>query len=102
MLKQRAKSTIAVPKFLRRMHFVDYFNYLLLILFTILMIYPFLYIFSLSVSDSWAVFTGQVWLFPVGFKYDVYEAVFDTNPLRGYTPLMTGLEWYAEHTGGHS
>jgi putative aldouronate transport system permease protein len=61
------------------MHFADYFNYLLLILFTFAMIYPFIYIFSLSVSDSWAVFTGQVWLWPVGFKLDVYDAVFDTN-----------------------
>ena len=77
--KGKSASAVAIPSFLRRMHFADYLNYLLLIVFTFLMIYPFLYIFSLSVSDSWAVFTGQVWLYPVGFKLDVYEAVFDTN-----------------------
>ena len=78
-LRGKSASAAVIPKFLRRMHFADYFNYLFLILFTFLMIYPFIYVFSLSVSDSWAVFTGQVWLFPVGFKLDVYDAVFDTN-----------------------
>ena len=79
MLKQRAKGAIAVPKFLRKMHFADYFNYLLLILFTFLMIYPFIYIFSISVSDGLAIARGDVWLWPKGFDLDIYKAVFDTD-----------------------
>jgi putative aldouronate transport system permease protein len=65
------------------MHFADYFNYLLLILFTFAMIYPFIYIFSISVSDGLAIARGAVWLWPIGFDLDIYTAVFETDLILG-------------------
>ncbi len=42
----------------------------------IITIYPLLYVISASISDPVAVNSGQVWLFPKGFRLDGYEAVF--------------------------
>ncbi|CAG7638192.1 carbohydrate ABC transporter permease [Paenibacillus allorhizosphaerae] len=51
-------------------------NYAVLILFTVTVLYPLVYIVSASFSDASAVAQGRVWLWPVGFTLDGYDAVF--------------------------
>jgi putative aldouronate transport system permease protein len=53
---------------------IDYFLIFLVILVTL---YPFVYIFSASISESSALGRGEVWLFPKGFNLDAYKIVFD-------------------------
>ena len=59
--------------------------YIGLLLITIFVLYPLVYIVSSSVSSPYAVISGKVWLFPVDFTLDGYRAVF-SNPqvLVGY------------------
>ncbi|MFD0713339.1 carbohydrate ABC transporter permease [Paenibacillus sp. GCM10027626] len=52
------------------------FNYVVLTLFLLSVIYPLLYIVSASFSSPDAIVSGRVWLWPVGFTLDGYEAVF--------------------------
>ena len=52
-----------------------------LILFTILIIYPLIFVLSASLSDPAAVLRGQMWLLPVGFNFNAYERVFANNEI---------------------
>lgn len=52
-------------------------NYAVLSVFTLSVIYPLLYILSASFSSSDAIVSGRVWLWPVNFTLDGYEAVFN-------------------------
>jgi putative aldouronate transport system permease protein len=62
-----------------------FFNYLFLGLCFVVVAYPLIYIVSASVSDSNAVITGKVWLWPVGFDFRAYETVFESKViLTGY------------------
>lgn len=57
----------------------------LLVLFTLTIVYPFVYIVSASLSDPTAVSSGQMWLWPVGFSLDAYQAVLDYPAItRGF------------------
>ncbi|RTE11338.1 carbohydrate ABC transporter permease [Paenibacillus whitsoniae] len=51
-------------------------NYTVLILFTLSVLYPLVYVLSASFSSSNAVISGRVWLWPVEFNLQGYEAVF--------------------------
>ncbi len=51
-------------------------NYLLLTLLLIIVLYPLIYIISCSFSSGDALMSGKVRLFPVGFTFDSYAAVF--------------------------
>lgn len=56
-----------------------------LTLFTVTIIYPFVYIISASVSDPSAVSSGEMWLWPVGFSFDAYQAVLEYPAIpRGF------------------
>ena len=57
----------------------DVLNVAGLLLFSFVMIYPLLYVFSVSISDLQAVMKGQVKLFPVGFQLTAYRITF-LNP----------------------
>lgn len=47
--------------------------------------YPFLYIASLSLSDTSAILMGKVTLFPVGLNFDAYKMVFQNEAIwRSY------------------
>ncbi|TXK83810.1 carbohydrate ABC transporter permease [Paenibacillus sp. N3.4] len=52
------------------------FNYTVLILFTITVLYPLIYVLSASFSSPTAVMSGKVWLWPVDTTFQGYEAVF--------------------------
>lgn len=44
----------------------------------VVMFYPFLYVFSMSVSDPGAVISGRVKLFPIGFSIESYKMIFQS------------------------
>lgn len=59
--------------------------YTLLTLFTLAVVYPLVYIVSCSFSARDALLSGQVWLYPVGFSLEGYDAVFkNPNVWTGY------------------
>jgi len=63
----------------------DIFNFVALLLLTCAFIYPFLYVFSISISDTHAVYRGKVTVFPVGFDLFAYKVVLgDESILRAY------------------
>jgi putative aldouronate transport system permease protein len=55
------------------------FSYVLLTLFALACLYPFIYVLSGSLSSKSAVDTGQVVLWPVGFNFDTYATVLSDN-----------------------
>lgn len=60
-------------------------NYLFLILLSLLVLYPLIYVLSSSFSSPQAVTTGKVWLYPVEPTLVGYKQVFkNPNVLRGY------------------
>lgn len=52
-------------------------NYTALSLILLVVLLPLLYIVSASFSSSAAVISGRVWLWPVDFNWDGYQAVFN-------------------------
>ena len=55
------------------------FNYLFLIIISLLAILPLIYIFSVSFSSSEAVMAGKVGLFPVDFTLESYKYILKTD-----------------------
>lgn len=63
----------------------DAFIILCMIVVVIVTLYPFVYIFSMSISDPINVINKSVWLFPKGFSLDAYQEVFkNPNLWRSY------------------
>jgi len=61
------------------------FNYLLLTVFLLSVLYPLVYIVSASLSNPTAVVAGRVWLWPVEPTLAGYRAIFEYNTIvRGY------------------
>lgn len=58
----------------------------LLVFCLLVVVLPLLYIFSASFSSSKAVISGKVWLWPVDFSLEGYEAVFKSSK------IMTGYK----------
>jgi putative aldouronate transport system permease protein len=48
-------------------------NYVLLSLMALSMVYPFVYMLSVSLSETFPVLRGDVWLFPKGFNVSAYR-----------------------------
>ncbi len=62
----------------------DIFNYLGLILFSLSIIYPFLYVISLSLSRPEFI-GGGIYLYPKGFNIEAYRTVLASKPVHyGY------------------
>lgn len=69
----------------RRLGWGDYLNYGVLAAVAVIMLYPFVYVFSNSISSLDAVADNQVVLWPIGFSTDAYRAVLGAaTVLRGY------------------
>lgn len=65
-------------------HF-DKINIALVLLITIIIVYPLVYVLSASISDPVAVNTGRVWLWPVDITFDGFREVFSNeNIWTGY------------------
>lgn len=68
-----------------RLTWVDKIIYILILAIALGMLYPFLYVFSLSISDLQAVFKGQVVLLPIQPHLETYRILFmSNNLLRAY------------------
>ncbi|BFH63296.1 carbohydrate ABC transporter permease [Paenibacillus azoreducens] len=59
----------------------DLFNYMMLILFGFLMIYPFIYILVYSLNDGKDSMLGALYFFPRKFTLDNYVQVFDNKQI---------------------
>lgn len=57
----------------------DYFNVIFLGLLTFIVLYPFIYTLSVSLSSTEAVARGEIKLLPIGFNFLAYERVL-TSP----------------------
>ncbi|RAR43322.1 carbohydrate ABC transporter permease [Paenibacillus sp. MDMC362] len=63
----------------------DALNALILSGIVLACLYPFVYMLAVSLSDSAAIASGEVWLWPKGFNLDMYQYVFeDGRVLKGY------------------
>ncbi len=70
--KNKIKSTRADKVF-------DAFNFLILSLVGLVVLYPLYFVFIASISDPDAVNTGQVILYPVGFSLEGYQKLFEDS-----------------------
>ena len=68
--------------------FFDGFNIAFLFLFTLLMLYPIIYVFAISLSSAQAVDQGGFFLWPRDFSLDAYKVVF-SEPNMGRSYLNT-------------
>ncbi|WP_213528388.1 carbohydrate ABC transporter permease, partial [Paenibacillus sp. J31TS4] len=63
----------------------DFINTTMLVLITIIVLYPLLFVLSASVSDPSAVVRGELWLLPEGLNFEGYKKVFQNSEiLTGY------------------
>lgn len=60
-------------------------NSLFLIVLTIVVVYPLIYVLSASISDPIAVNSGRMWLFPMDITFEGFQRVFrDSEIWMGY------------------
>ncbi len=72
----------------RIFYVIDYFLLALVICITL---YPFIFVFSASISDPGALGRGEVWLWPVGFSTNAYKIVMEDKEIwTGYGNTI----WY--------
>ncbi|QNK55030.1 carbohydrate ABC transporter permease [Paenibacillus sp. PAMC21692] len=70
----------------------DIFNYLLMILLCIIMLYPLLNTFAVSISDPVLVGQGKITWYPQGFDFHSYQYIFqDKNILNAYKNTLVFL-----------
>ncbi|MFM9327447.1 carbohydrate ABC transporter permease [Paenibacillus mesotrionivorans] len=66
--------------------FLDSFVYLFLIIMGMAMLLPLANVFSKSVSEEWAIISGKVGIFPVGFQLDTLRQVISSDIfIRAFT-----------------
>lgn len=66
--------------------FLDSFVYLFLIVMGMAMLLPLANVFSKSVSEEWAIISGKVGIFPVGFQLDTLRQVISSDIfIRAFT-----------------
>lgn len=59
----------------------DALNVFVLSLLSIMTLYPFIYIISMSISDPRSVLAQEIWLLPKGFSLGSYKMVFENNAI---------------------
>jgi ABC-type sugar transport system, permease component len=72
----------------------DTFNFILLLVCTLLCLAPFLHLLAISLSSSRPIISGEVSLWPVELTFEAYTKVFsDSSMIRslGFTVMMTGV-----------
>ncbi len=63
----------------------DVINHILIIAFTLAVVYPLIYVVSASISDPQTVISGEMWLFPMDITFDGYTGVFENDQVwTGY------------------
>lgn len=85
------------------------FVYLFLTVVLIIVAYPLIYIVSASISDPFAVNSGQMLLFPKGITFEGYQTIFENSALwRGYlntifyTALGTAINLFVTIPAGYA
>ena len=58
-----------------------FFVYLVMWMIIFITLYPFIYVFSMSVSDPMSVLKQEVWFLPKGFNLNSYKKVFENAEL---------------------
>src|SRR5690554_5538274 len=61
----------------------DVINITLLIMFSISVLYPFIYMIAVSLSSNEYVMRGEVTIWPKGFTTHVYESIFKSSSMAG-------------------
>lgn len=56
-------------------------NFILVLIITIIIVYPLVFVISASLSDPTAVANGRMWLWPVDFTLDGYARVFQRTDI---------------------
>ncbi|GBG07517.1 sugar ABC transporter permease [Paenibacillus agaridevorans] len=70
----------------------DIFNYMIMILLCMIMLYPLLNTFAVSISDPTLVGQGKITWFPQGFDFHSYQYIFqDKNILNAYKNTIVFL-----------
>lgn len=72
---------------MRKLTLFDYINMFILLIISIICIYPFINILAVSLSDGTAASAGKVYLWPKGFNIETYKYILE-NPRLG---VMQGL-----------
>lgn len=63
-----------------------------------LTLYPFIYVFSMSISNPIYVIDRSVWLYPKGFSLKAYEKVFENPDIwTAYFNTVFFTLWWALH-----
>lgn len=57
------------------------FNYIILTAFSLMALYPFIYVFAASLSNPNEVILGNVWLIPKGFTLSAYSKVMENGSI---------------------
>lgn len=77
--------------------------------FSVSVLYPLIYVVSASLSETSAVTSGEVWLFPIGFSTNAYTAVFDSPLLFRsilnslfYAAMVIAIGTFATMAGGYA
>jgi putative aldouronate transport system permease protein len=68
----------------KKLQLFELINNALLLLLSVICIYPFINIAAVSVSDGTAVMSGKVYLWPLGFNLETYKYIF-SSPRLGIT-----------------
>lgn len=56
-------------------------NFIFVLLITLIIVYPLIFVISASISDPHAVNTGKVWLWPVDITFDGFKRVFSNKAI---------------------
>lgn len=73
---------------------IDGFVYIFLIIMAVITLLPFANVFSKSFSQEWAVVSGKVTIFPIGFQLDTMKYVVTSQQFLnsfGISVIVTGL-----------
>ena len=77
--------------------------------FSVSVLYPLIYVMSASLSETSAVTSGEVWLFPIGFSTNAYTAVFESPLLfcsilnsLFYAGMVIAIGTFATMAGGYA
>lgn len=56
-------------------------NFIFVLMITLMIVYPLIFVISASISDPHAVNTGKVWLWPVDVTFDGFIRVFQNKAI---------------------
>src|SRR5699024_10255425 len=85
----------------------DRINFLFVLMITLIIIYPLVFVLSASISDPQAVNTGKLWLWPVDITFDGFARIFKKKPsgygieIQSIIPLSVCVSIYSSFCHAH-